>query len=121
VGGAVLVKLFSCLDTTILASCPQRVQGLAVQDWASKNDGAITFYTSDDHNNGTVYAKLSEKPDVDGFIFYTLAQLDLTEFSSFLDDGYALLFAKEELIIKDRDDMAKMFALLFAHKETVAA
>lgn len=115
---------FSCPDTGFLKYVPQPIQHIVIADKASKLGGKITFYAPEDFETlktqGVTRSKLSQRPAVDGIIFFTLKQfcygekLNFSLLRNILDSKYEVHFARENLSITSSTALDEMFPMLYA-------
>lgn len=117
---------YSCLDTGFVKYCPQSLQHLAVANKAGKLGGEVSFYTMEDPGalafQGAVKAKIEENPAVDGIIYFTVRQFfyggnfDLKFLKFVLDQGYEVHFAREDISILNRDNLADLYPILYSSR-----
>ena len=97
---------YACLDTGFVKYCPQPLQHLAIANKASKLGGKVGYYTMEDFVGlpfqGSIKSKIEDKPDVAGFIYFSVRQyfyggsFDLKFLNFVLDQGYEVHFARED-------------------------
>jgi len=113
----------SILDIGCADIAPQNMQHLVIGDFARQLGGKVTFYTAEDFltlsNHSVFKAKLSQRPEVDGMIFFRLRQfcysgsLDYETLRQVLCAGYTLHLARERLSLTSLDDLINKFDILF--------
>ena len=117
-------RYYSVPDTAMVAIVPQPVQHLAIGDAAKRAGGSVVFYTMEDTYTMTthevVLGKVLERPTIDGFVFFRLAQFfhggrpQIAALRTILAAGYEVVFARDRLAIKDEAELEAAFPLLFA-------
>ncbi len=117
---------YSCIDTKFVKYLPQPLQHLVVGDKATKLGGKIIFYTSEDFGtydyHGIIRAKVEEKPQMDGIIFFSLSQffnngmLNIEFMEFLLDHEYEIHFARENISIQNKETLNKIFPMLYAQQ-----
>ena len=117
-------SFYSCPDTGFVKYVPQWLQHMAIADLARKQGGNISFYAMEDFESlpsqMVIKGKLLERPEVDGFVFFTLRQflylgnLNLKFLELLLESGYSVHFARESLSIQNIEELKVQFPLLFA-------
>lgn len=110
-------KYYSVLDISILDILPQRFQIQILKNYLKNISGSSVFYTIESINSrdkqSILKRKLTEKPRVDGFIFYSLIQfcysknINMKLISEILESSYELIFYREEIHLKNRLDLKK--------------
>lgn len=120
-------RFYSCLDAGFVSQLPQPVQHLANGDQAAKAGGKVIFYTAEDFESlksqGVIRAKVEEKPEIEGIVFFRLYQFCYGGAPNFalmrriLSLGYELHFARENVSLPDLEALERFFPLLysFAH------
>jgi hypothetical protein len=113
----------SILDSGCADIAPQNMQHLVIGDFARQLGGKVTFYTAEDFltlsTQSVFKAKLSQKPEVDGMIFFRLQQfcyggtLNYDILKQVLCEGYAVHLARERLSLTSLDDLIDKFDILF--------
>lgn len=115
---------YSWIDTAFVKYAPQPLQHLAAQNQASILGGKIVFYNAEDFvtlsTHTMIKAKIEQKPEVDGIIFFTVQQffnkgrLNLPFLQFILDKGYEVHFSRENVHIPHREALNELFPLLYA-------
>lgn len=110
-------KYYSVLDISILDILPQRFQIQILENYLNNISGSSVFYTIESINSrdkqSILKRKLTEKPQVDGFIFYSLIQfcysknINMKLISEILNSSYELIFYREEIHLKNKLDLKK--------------
>ena len=117
-------SFYSCLDGSLPA--PQPIQHLAIRDRRQKAGGAVIFYGAEDvrtlATQPFIRLKLArlKETGLDGVIFYRLqqfrygSQFNFDLLLSILDLGLEVLFACEDLSIRNREEFQQWFPFLAA-------
>ena len=110
-------KYYSVLDISILDILPQRFQIQILENYLNNKNGSSVFYTIESINSRDKQSifkrKLTEKPKVDGFIFYSLIQfcysknINMKLINEILNSSYELIFYREEMHLKNNLDLKK--------------
>lgn len=114
---------YSCPDTTIIRDTPQAIQHIVISNFAKYLGGEVTFYTMEDvftvSSQEVILEKTKEKPDIDGIIFYRLAQFyfkrppNLELMKTILNSGYGIYFARERISINGSKELDALFPLIY--------
>ena len=120
----VLKTYYSWIDTAFVKYAPQPLQHLAAHNQVTKLGGKIVFYNGEDFEtlstHSVVRAKIEQKPEVDGIIFFTVKQffnkgkLNLLFLQWILDQGYEVHFSRENVSIFNKAILDDFFPLLYA-------
>lgn len=115
-------RFYGVPDTGSVREIPQPIQHLANAAMAKQLDGEIVFYTMEDrytlHTHEVIRGKLEERPAIDGVIFFRLAQFlrdgarGIATLRWILERGYAVAFSREQLAIRNRAELERLFPLL---------
>jgi len=117
-------RYYAVPDTSYVREVPQPLQHLANGDMAKRLGGEIVFYTMEDHytlrSMEVILGKLADKPEIDGVVFFRLAQffdagrLQVDLIRRILDLGYSIAFARERLSIPDAAALRSMYPLIWS-------
>ncbi len=115
---------YSWIDTAFVKYVPQPLQHLAANNHASKVGGKIVFYNAEDFEtlstHAVIKAKIEQKPEIDGIIFFTIkqffnnGQLNFPFLKFILDNGYEIHFSRENVQIPNKETLNELFPLLYA-------
>jgi len=110
-------KFFSFHDSSVYELLTPKFQHQLISLKANEKKGEIIFYSSEDpkynKKNRVLRQKLSERPDIDGFILLHLKQLsysgkiDIEIIKKILLQDYELYFCKEDLSLLNMIDFKK--------------
>lgn len=117
-------QYYSWIDTAFVKYAPQPLQHLAANDQAGRVGGKIVFYNAEDFvtlsTHAVIKAKIEQKPDIAGIIFFTLKQffnngrLNFLFLKFILERGYEVHFSRERIQIPSKEVLNKLFPLLYA-------
>ena len=126
-------ELFCFPDTLMNKFIPQAWQIFVMKSFIAEYGKKISFYTGESHktyqNMNTLKKKLSEKPNLDGFVFFSFLKfcygkrnnLDIME--KCLKNNYSIFLAREKIVIKRFSDFEKkklnFFYFIKTNKELI--
>lgn len=115
-------NLLAILDYCIIQIVPQMAQIDILKDHVSKFNKTIDFYSIESQltieNCSVLKDKIKEKPNIDGFVFYSLLQLsygnkvNLELIEEILQNNYKVYFYREKLRILNKSDFKKKYEKL---------
>lgn len=124
-----MADFYSYIDIAFVKETPQPIQLLVNRAMAERVGGAVTFYFGEDVQTLATFsvlrAKMAERPNVAGFIFYRLyqllygARLEIGITHELLGMGYEVHFARENLSIRKPEDLTRHFSMMYAYDHTV--
>ncbi len=115
-------NLLAILDYCIIQIVPQMAQIDILNEYVSKYNKSIDFYSIESkltiENCAVFREKLKEQPKIDGFVFYSLLQLsygnkiNLKLIEEILNKNYEVYFYRERLKILNKNDFKKKYEKL---------
>jgi hypothetical protein len=120
-------KYFAFIDVVITEIMPNRIQLQVINNFLSKINSEISFYSAENHNSYSTLeilnSKFYEKPKVRGFVFYSLLQFCYGE-KILLDTlkkilkKYECIFIRENIILKSENDLLNKKRSIKVFKDT---
>lgn len=116
-------NFYSCLDPLVTA--PQSEQHLIINKMASKENGKVVFYGSEDfflaQSQPFILFKLKRTPNLDGVIFFTINQFcygksfNLNLLCQILNLKLSVNFAREYLTISNAYELREKYIEILAY------
>ncbi len=110
-------KVFAFPDLLMLNFVPQGIQLSLMFEHAEKFNRTISFYNTEYENTykkmGFFKEKLHSKPNISGFIFFSLIQfcyqnkLNIKLINKSIELGYELIFVNEKIYLKNLASLKK--------------
>lgn len=117
-------NFLACVDVGFFKYAPPSLQHLAINHMAGMLGGEMSFSIGEDSislaSQSTMMAKIEERPDIDGFIFFTLRQffygsnLNIKGLNFVLDNHYEVHFARENISICSKEDLDRHFPMIYS-------
>ena len=127
-------RFYSCLDSKCIGEVPQALQHILIGEFAKALGGRTVFYTIEDpytvQTQEVVQGKLADQPEIDGMIFYQLAQFFYGARPRFglmagiLKQGYSLHFARERISVTNEielETVSRLASIVSSGKKMSAA
>lgn len=118
-----LKSFYSCLDTRFIREVPQPLQHVVIAHFVAQLGGTVVFYTMEDvyscDSHEVILGKVLEKPRIDGFVFFRIAQFynggrpNIEFLRMMLEHGYEVHFAREKISLRTAADLDRVFPLVF--------
>ena len=123
-------KLLFCYpDTLFNKFLPQALQINIIKNFISKFGKEISFYTGENHFTykklGLFEKKLKTKPKIKGFVFFSFMQFcydkkdNIKVLENALNKKYEIYFAKENIVLKNINDLKKKGKSYFIIKKLI--